>query len=59
MEILEESVCERELFKRVIDLEGLDSLKGQNPYICDPCDGCSQSCGGCSSQDYSNQNEII
>ena len=39
---------EENLFEGVVNLEktGIDYVVD---YSCDPCDGCSRSCGGCSS----------
>lgn len=54
METLEQATCEEELFEGVVDLGHFESsVVHKASYVCDPCDGCSQSCGGCSSQDYS------
>lgn len=60
MKGIEESVKEIELFGGVVDLEDSKNLfEDQAPSVCDPCDGCSQSCGGCSSQDYLKRDNLV
>ena len=51
MKTLETKTAKDKLFDGVVDMSDIDnnSETTQQVYSCDPCDGCSSSCGGCSS----------